>query len=123
EPLEAILRKNPRLEAALDHAASTRLQVLVSVPAPEGGWESRKSCRGDAEYIYPASAIKLSVAVAALEAVTEMRVHGTKNLATSTVLASGARRRSGPASVATLVERALVVSDNDASNDLYDFVG
>ena len=45
------------------------MQVLVSVPAEgNAGWQRRDGFRVDAEYFYPASAIKLVEAVAALEA-------------------------------------------------------
>jgi hypothetical protein len=42
DDLETLLRKNPRLGPALDRASATRLQILVSVPKRDGGWESRK---------------------------------------------------------------------------------
>jgi hypothetical protein len=121
--LEDLLRANPRLVSVMDQASTTRLQIVLGVPATRDGWQRREGFRDGAEYFYPASAIKLCIAVAALETLSELREGGTRNLDVNTVLASSAKRPIGSTSVVTLVDRSLVVSDNDASNELFDLVG
>ncbi len=124
--LESRLRKSSMLGPILDQAATYRFQVLVSVPSPDGsGWLEREGFRVDAEYFYPASAIKLCSAVAALEALGDLRESKGSHLDVSATLVSesSAKRRGGGITVANLVLGALVMSDNEASNDLFDLAG
>ena len=126
QDLEAQLRQHPRLAPLVERASTYRMQVLVSVPAEGGaGWQRREGFRVDAEYFYPASAIKLVEAVAALEAVTELREGGASSLEVGAgfVSENASKRRSGVATIANLVSAAIVISDNDASNDLLDLAG
>lgn len=120
--LETALRANGALAPLLDAPAEHRLQVLVGIVDEAEGQPTlrRRGFRVDAEYFYPASAIKLCTAVAALEVMTELREGGTAELE---VDAASVRRRSGPVSVANLVSGALVMSDNEANNDLFDLAG
>ncbi len=123
--LESRLRKSATLSPILDEAARYRFQVLVSVPSPDGsGWLEREGFRVDAEYFYPASAIKLCSAVAGLVALTELRdAKGPQVDVTATLAVDSPSRRRGGISIANLVQGALVMSDNDASNDLFDLAG
>jgi len=124
--LEPRLRKSAVLSPILDEAARYRFQALVSVPSPDGsGWLEREGFRVDAEYFYPASAIKLVSAVAALEALGDLRDSKGPQVDVSAtfVTDSVARRRGGGTTVANLVVGALVMSDNDANNDLFDLAG
>ncbi|HVJ92129.1 MAG TPA: serine hydrolase [Labilithrix sp.] len=126
DDLERVLRKNSKLAPLVDQAAELRMQVLVSVVSPDGrGWQKREGFRVDAEYFYPASAIKLCSAVAALETLTELRESGAADLDVEAGFLSDAvtKRRGTVTSVANLVSGALVMSDNDASNDLFDLAG
>ncbi|MBX3209121.1 MAG: serine hydrolase [Labilithrix sp.] len=121
--LEEQLRQHAGLAPLLERAPTYRMQVLVSVPAPSGGWLRRDGYRVDAEYFYPASAIKLCQAVAALETVADLRERGPSQLDAGAGFVSANKRRAGIASVANLVNAAIVMSDNDASNDLFDLAG
>lgn len=124
--LESRLRKSGKLGPVLDQAATYRFQVLVSVPSPSGsGWLEREGFRVDAEYFYPASAIKLCSAVAALETLTELRESKGSPLDVTAALVSesAGKRRGGGVSIANLVFGALVMSDNEANNDLFDLAG
>lgn len=120
--LEDLLRSRPRLAEAADHSADHRFQVLLGVPDSSGtGWERREGFRVDAEYFYPASAIKPCIVLAALETLTELRASASTELDVRATFAS--TRRRSPIPIANLVRGALIVSDNDASNDLFDLTG
>lgn len=122
--LEGILRSDPTIASVVDDAERRRLQVLVAVPGEdETGAPSlrRLAFRVDAEYFYPASAVKLAVAAAALQKIDELKATPTTPL--RIVEREGGRARTLDTTVADEVERALVVSDNDANNRLFELVG
>ncbi|MBX3227515.1 MAG: serine hydrolase [Labilithrix sp.] len=128
--LEPILRSDPELAAWMDDAQKRRLQVLVAVPEKEEGAQPtlrRMGYRADAEYFYPASAVKLCLATAALEKLDEMRESYGVKLKPSTplrfVTGEGRTRRVLDTSLGRDIELALVISDNDAANRLFAFVG
>lgn len=117
--MEALLRSRPRLADVVNHAADYRFQVLLSVPKSSGaGWQKREGFRVDAEYFYPASAVKPCIAVAALEALGELRDSIAPGLDVRASFTSE-RRRTG-VTVGMLLTGSLIASDNDASNDLLD---
>ncbi|NUO49749.1 MAG: hypothetical protein HOV80_12915, partial [Polyangiaceae bacterium] len=61
----ALRAADPRWEAWLADAEALRLQILVTVVDGSGTWQTHE-LRADAEYFYPASAIKTFLAVASL---------------------------------------------------------
>jgi hypothetical protein len=63
---KALRAADPRLAAFMDRAKELRLQVLVTEVRPEGEAWPTHAYRADAEYFYPASAIKPLLATAAL---------------------------------------------------------
>ncbi len=123
--LEPLLRTDSELASMLEDAERRRMQVLVAVPRKdENGKTSllRVGYRADAEYFYPASAVKLPMAVFALEKLEEIRAKNPKRtIGLNAILRTRGRR--GDATIKDLLEGALVVSDNDAHNRLFDFVG
>ena len=68
----AMRAADPRFEAWLAEAEELRLQVLVTVVEPGAPVWKTYAYRADAEYFYPASTIKLFLAVAALRAMSEL---------------------------------------------------
>lgn len=138
--VEATLRANPaRFERILAQAEALRAQVVVGVagPAPDGGKGvvlRQDAWRADAEYFYPASAIKLPAAIAAL---AELRADAanhrglTRDSALVWHSTFGAPRATaedktsldGRITLAWEIHKALVVSDNDAFNRLMEFAG
>jgi hypothetical protein len=139
--VEATLRANPaRFERILAQAEALRAQVVVGVagPAPEGGGKGvvlrQDTWRADAEYFYPASAIKLPAAIAALaELRADAATHPGLTRDTALVWHStfGPPRssredktsRDGRITLSWEIHKALVVSDNDAFNRLMEFAG
>src|SRR5690606_23050871 len=86
----------------------------------------------DAEYFYPASTVKLPVALLALEKINRLDIAG---LHRDTVMLTGAdgngqtealhdpTAANGLPSIGHYIRKVLLVSDNDAFNRLYEFVG
>lgn len=86
----------------------------------------------EGEYFYPASTVKLPTALLALEKINELAIAG---LTRDTTMLTGANRDSqtavisdptsptGLPSVAHYIRKILLVSDNDAFNRLYEFLG
>jgi len=85
-----------------------------------------------ADYFYPASTVKLPVAILALQKLNELNIRGlTKNTTMLTESAGGRQTAvsadpsaaNGKPSIAHYIKKILLVSDNDAFNRLYDFLG
>ena len=83
-------------------------------------------------YFNPASTVKLPLAFLSLEKLNEMHIDGvTKNTSMQfdssyekqVMLHSDSTSRNGFPSVAHFIKKALLVSDNDAYNRMYQFVG
>jgi hypothetical protein len=138
EVLARILQSQPeRFRIALDPAlaAGHRIQILVSFVEREGETVTleRHGFRVGAEYFYPASAIKLCAAVAALGTMRGLIADRHRVTLDSPLvfhpLLPGERPDTGgadPASRVTLgrlLRHTLIVSSNDAFNRLYDFAG
>lgn len=154
--LERVLRSQPeRFRIALDPAlaAEHRVQILVSFVERDGRAFTleRHGFRADAEYFYPASAIKLCAAVAALQAMRALsdqygqdgqdgqgvRKRGrARRVALDTPLVfhplfPGERRATddssnlagGRITLGHLIRQMIIVSSNEAFNRLYDLVG
>jgi hypothetical protein len=115
-------------------AAALRLQIIVT-ELPVGGAAVTHRYRVDEEYVYPASAIKLFGTVAMLLRLQELRGGGAEpTLDTPLGVCRSRTRPCGPTpdasntrtGVATLgheLRKVHLVSDNDAFNRIYDFVG
>jgi beta-lactamase class A len=84
------------------------------------------------EYFYPASTVKLPVALLALQKLNELRLPGLdKNSSMitgqaysgQTAVYNDPSAADGRPSIAQYIKKILLVSDNDAFNRLYEFVG
>jgi hypothetical protein len=127
EELETLLRGDKELATFLDDAERRRLQVLVAIPDEDTGLR-RLGFRVDAEYFYPASAVKLCAAFGAVEKLDEIRssrMSRTASLDTRMrfVDGEGRSRRVLTTTLRTELEKSLVLSDNEAHNRVFDFVG
>jgi hypothetical protein len=138
EYLARILQSRPeRFRIALDPAlaAEHRIQILVSFVERRGRSVTleRHGFRVGTEYYYPASAIKLCAAVAALATMRGLIAAGHRVGLDSPLvfhpLLPGERPETGGADQASritlgrLLRQTLIVSSNDAFNRLYDFAG
>ncbi|MEP4487127.1 MAG: serine hydrolase [Halioglobus sp.] len=135
--LEAFLQGQPsQFSTVMSNPEQYRVQIIYTQidrdinNAPT--FTSYKYRLNESEYFYPASTIKLPTALVALQAVselagegvtrdTQMVIEGRQESAPLGVEPSDRRR--SPTSVGDEVNRILLVSDNDAYNNLYEFVG
>ena len=138
-PLRQVLRQDTAgLSRVLAQPATYRLQILYTRIRRDAAGRAHFRSYGyrvrPREYFYPASAVKLAGAALALEKLRALQAQHP-GLAPETVMLTDSAfagqtrvRRdtssaSGRPSVANYVRKALLVSDNDAFNRLYEFVG
>jgi hypothetical protein len=83
-------------------------------------------------YFYPASTVKMPVAFLALQRLNELAVHGLDRNATMITEAGAAGQTAvyndpstadGRPTIASYIKKIFLVSDNDAFNRLYEFLG
>lgn len=128
--------RDPGLAPFFEAATERRMQLLVRViPSREGTIEETHRFRVDAEYVYPASAIKTFASVAALR-----RVEGHEGTTATTPLArclpdedsgeitcrpwrDSSDIETGILTVRHAIRRMQLVSDNRAFRTLFDLVG
>lgn len=129
----------PAVLAAVRRAEPHRVQILIADVVELPGAPARLQRHGfrvDAEYFYPASSIKLCAAVAALQEVERLeREHGLVGLAEAPLdigplFPGDPRQTEDPDHLANRritigheVRKLALISDNQAFNRLYDFVG
>ncbi|GAB4562881.1 MAG: hypothetical protein Tsb0020_11570 [Haliangiales bacterium] len=139
--LLGLMRAQPeRMAIALDpaQAKAHRVQVLVSFvqnDGDDGPRLERHGFRVDAEYFYPASAIKLGAAVAALELVQSLAAAGHRVKVDTPLIYhplfdgeeldtdDSSNLRGGRITVRHLIRQTIIVSSNHAFNRLYELVG
>lgn len=88
--------------------------------------------RPNASYFYPASTVKLPVALLALEKVNQLNIPGLTKHSTmiteaafsgQTAVYNDPNTADGKPTIAQYIKKILLVSDNDAYNRLYEFLG
>lgn len=130
---------SPALQAVVARASEHRLQILISEPATNAVGKvtlRRHGYRVGAEYFYPASAVKLCAAVAALQELERLRqqFHTPDLLEVPLQIAplfpgdfsqaaDAGNRHGGHITVGQELRKIAYVSDNQAFNRLYDLIG
>jgi hypothetical protein len=136
DPLQQVLRAHPEWFASvLEHADEHRLQILYTQIDRDADNRPRFrsfSYRLRDEYFYPASTVKLPAAILALEKLNDLGVPGlTRDTplrieagtpAETAVDADPSKADRRP-TIAHYIKKVFLVSDNDAFNRLYEFVG
>jgi hypothetical protein len=121
--LEALMASQPEhFGAVLEDPEKYRVQIIYTqIDRDADGRPSFRSFEyrlNADEYFYPASTVKLPTALLALEKLGELGIDG---LDRDTIMLSG-NTESGK-SVGRYVRDILLVSDNEAFNRLYEFLG
>ncbi len=126
--LELLLKDAPEtVSGVIADATEHRVQILYTRIIRDGNNSPRfesHAFRGGAEYFYPASTVKFPAAVFALEKLNELGLPRDTELRIAPV----SERLPGtgdeaPKSVAQYAHEIFVVSDNEAYNRLYEFLG
>ena len=86
----------------------------------------------DTTYYYPASTVKLPIAILSLQKLNELNISGLDKNSTmitdaaapgQTAISNDPSAGDGRPTIAHYIKKILLVSDNDASNRLYEFLG
>ncbi|WP_426667537.1 serine hydrolase [Mucilaginibacter sp. McL0603] len=135
--LKNMIDSHPELfEHILHHPTHNEVQILYTqIDRDENNVPHFKSYsyRLNANhYFYPASTVKLPTAIFGLEKLNELNIKGfdTKStmitdsaFAGQTKVTKDSTSKSGLPSIDNYIKKILLVSDNDAYNRLYEFVG
>lgn len=124
------------MRGILLHPDRYRLQIIyVQIDRDSNGHPSFTRYRyheNPAYYFYPASTVKLPIALAALEKIHQLQIPGLNKftpMLTDSVLSGTSEvtldtsAANGLPSIAQYIRKIFLVSDNDAANRLYEFVG
>lgn len=135
--LQRMLKSRPDLfDSVLNHSDRKEVQILYTQITRDKNnvphFKSYSYRLNANSYFYPASTVKLPTAVFALEKINALHIAGfTKESAMITDSAFGKQTRvfkdstsaNGLPSIANYIKKVLLVSDNDAFNRLFEFVG
>lgn len=135
--LERLLKKNsPVFDSVLKHRDDWQVQVIYSTVTHKG--KNKLEIKDhpfnldDQHYYYPASTVKLPVVLLALQKLNELNIPGLDMNSTMIHFADGASQTEqyndpnsidGRPCIAQYIKRILLVSDNEAFNRLYEFLG
>lgn len=137
KPIHQILGAHPQLfEKVLSHPQKKEIQIIytqiIRDKNNKASFKSYSYNLNDQHYFYPASTIKLPAAILALEKLNELNVKGLnkesnlkigKDFGKQTEVLKDLSSESGLPSIANYIKKILLVSDNDAYNRIYEFVG
>jgi hypothetical protein len=132
--LEQLLLSHPeKFKKLTDHPEKYRLQILytqIDRDANNKPSLTTYSYRADTnEYFYPASTVKLAASVLALEKLNTLKIkkettfQTLKNRPSQLEIKTDSTAVSGLPSIAHYIKKILLVSDNEAYNRLYEFLG
>jgi beta-lactamase class A len=135
--LEDILRnaKNPSLDTIINHAQKFRCQIIYTQINRDKNnhpvFHHYYFNYDPAVYFYPASTVKLPLALLALEKLNTLKpkidkhttIQFDSSYAGQTILHSDSTAANGLPSIAHLIKRAFLISENDPYNRFYQFVG
>ena len=132
--LEKLLLSHPdKFKKLTDNPEKYRLQILytqIDRDAKNKPTLTTYSYRSDStEYFYPASTVKLAASVLALEKLNALKIdkstslYTLKNRPSQLEIKTDSTAKSGLPSVEHYIKKILLVSDNEAYNRLYEFLG
>ena len=134
--LDSILLSNPSFKKVSTNPQKYNLQIIFSQVVKDStgkkSFITQSFNLNDSIYFYPASLVKLPTSIFAMEIINELRKKGVDKYTRLIIDSSFSCQKKliwdnstndSLASIASFIEKALVVSDNDAYNRLYEFVG
>ena len=134
---ETLFKQYPGVfDSVLAHRRDWNVQIIYTeVNRNNNNIPTTKSYyfnRAGARYFYPASSIKLPVALLALQRLQELKASGIEKFSTMITEPVGPglsgvynepNSTDGIPNIASYIKKILLVSDNDAYNRLYEFLG
>jgi hypothetical protein len=132
--IEKLLKKHPeRFSEILDNPEKYQIQVLYTRIDRNRKNEPHLTTHGyqvnSSNYFYPASTVKLSAVVLALDKLNRLGIDKYTPMITladrpeQTAVTKDSTSENGLPSVAHYAKKILLASDNDAFNRLYEFIG
>ncbi len=134
--VEALMHKSGDFEEVLENPEKYRLQIIYTqIDRDENNRAQFKTYTyrvNENEYFYPASSIKLPVAALALEKINDQIMRGFTPFSTmyidsaysgQTSVYQDTSSHTGLPSIGHYIKKLFLVSDNDAYNRLYEFLG
>ena len=135
--LEKLFKSKPELfSGMLNHPQKNQVQVLYTQIDRDRNnvphFKSYSYNLDDHRYFFPASTVKLPTLIFALEKINELKVAGLTSKSTmitgtdfdkQTKAETDSSAQNGLPSIEHYIKKILLVSDNDAYNRLYEFVG
>ena len=136
--LENMLKENPALfDSILNHKKEWNVQIIYTqVDRGSNGIPQLKNYYfnvNSGHYFYPASTVKLPITLLALQKLNELKEKGIDRNTTmiteagidtqQTPVYNDPTTPDGKPTVAQYIKKILMVSDNDAFNRLYEFLG
>lgn len=133
---ELMKKKSPVFDSILAHRNEWNVQVIYT--EIERGKKGKIKFTdhtfnvNDQRYYYPASTVKLPIAILALQKLNELGIKGLDRNTTMITGSDGDRQTEvyndpsapdGRPTIAHYIKKILLVSDNDAFNRLYEFLG
>jgi hypothetical protein len=128
-----LLAHPEKFKKLTDHPEKYRLQILytqIDRDANNKPSLTTYSYRADTnEYFYPASTVKLAASVLALEKLNTLKIKKEttfqtfKNRPSQLEIKTDSTAASGLPNIAHYIKKILLVSDNEAYNRLYEFLG
>ena len=135
-PLEAILKANPAFENILRNKDSFRVQIVYTEINRKRNnkplFKEYSYNLNNSVYFYPASTVKMPIALLALEKLNELNIPGLDMNSTMITDSSAPdedyvynqpQASDGRPTVANYIRQIFLVSSNDAYNRLYEFLG
>ena len=134
--IENLLKQNPAFQEILADLDKYEVQVIYTkIDRDDQNHPHFSSFYFNADstrYFYPASTVKMPIALLALEKLNELGIEGLDMNSTfftdsaytgQTPVLEDTTAQNGLPSVAQYIKKIFVVSDNDAYNRLYEFLG
>jgi len=134
--LEEILYKHPQQFEKILYGKENKVQIIYTRIDRDKHQNAIFSDYyfhvNDEEYYYPASTVKLPVAILALQKLNELNMAGLDKNTTMiteggseihTAVYKDSSSADGRPTIANYIKKILLVSDNDAFNRLYEFLG
>lgn len=135
--LEKLLKSHPdKFSHVLNHPQKNQVQILYTqIDRDKNNIPHFKTYSynlNDHRYFFPASTVKLPTLIFALEKINKLKIDGLSKESTmitgadfdkQTTVEKDSTSENGFPSIKHYIKKILLVSDNDAYNRLYEFVG